>query len=354
MKIHQLTKTACDNSQQQRLLRRKSPQKFALRFLQLSLGFLFVNGDALAQSDSNNERWYQVELLVFSQTLNPADAGEIWPTDIALAYPPGTVLLTSGEEIQLQDSDNPETTTGNLLNNDANTLGSEAEINSNLSLSNDLTLNAEIKPQLPQAFTHLAEDQLSLTAQKNRLERNNQYRVLKHIAWRQPISEKTNAKSVVITGGDQFDDHFELEGTVSVSASRYLHLQTNLWLTQFYPNLGTDESTNLWPDLPEIPKPITDTINLANSNDFSLNTDSENLFDPLGNFNSGLSDNTSFASFGTGENVSLKPYLIDQIILLSQSRKMRSNELHYIDHPAIGVLAKVTPWEPEASNSSEF
>jgi hypothetical protein len=32
---------------------------------------------------------------------------------------------------------------------------------------------------------------------------------------------------------------------------------------------------------------------------------------------------------------------------LETSRRMRSGEIHYIDHPRFGVLVFVNPWEPE-------
>lgn len=35
---------------------------------------------------------------------------------------------------------------------------------------------------------------------------------------------------------------------------------------------------------------------------------------------------------------------------LSASRRMRSGELHYLDHPVFGMLVKVIPYEPETSN----
>lgn len=33
---------------------------------------------------------------------------------------------------------------------------------------------------------------------------------------------------------------------------------------------------------------------------------------------------------------------------LTERRRMRSGELHYLDHPALGVVAQVRPWEPPA------
>ena len=33
---------------------------------------------------------------------------------------------------------------------------------------------------------------------------------------------------------------------------------------------------------------------------------------------------------------------------IQQSRRMRSNELHYVDHPMLGLVVKVIPVETEA------
>ena len=32
---------------------------------------------------------------------------------------------------------------------------------------------------------------------------------------------------------------------------------------------------------------------------------------------------------------------------MKQSRRMRSNETHYMDHPRFGIVARVTPYESE-------
>ena len=39
----------------------------------------------------------------------------------------------------------------------------------------------------------------------------------------------------------------------------------------------------------------------------------------------------------------------DDYALLSESRRMRSNEMHYVDHPLMGVVINITPFEPDAT-----
>lgn len=40
---------------------------------------------------------------------------------------------------------------------------------------------------------------------------------------------------------------------------------------------------------------------------------------------------------------------LSNLFRLQQSRRMRSNELHYLDHPVFGILAQVTPVEDSAT-----
>ena len=47
---------------------------------------------------------------------------------------------------------------------------------------------------------------------------------------------------------------------------------------------------------------------------------------------------SSFFATAIEREQSLPPY-----IRLDQSRRLRSSELHYLDHPELGVLVKVTP-----------
>jgi len=37
--------------------------------------------------------------------------------------------------------------------------------------------------------------------------------------------------------------------------------------------------------------------------------------------------------------------VIDQVYPMLQTRQMISNELHYLDHPALGMLIEVRPYE---------
>ena len=47
----------------------------------------------------------------------------------------------------------------------------------------------------------------------------------------------------------------------------------------------------------------------------------------------------------TDQGSSSSKRVLSQVIPMKQSRRMRSKELHYIDHPMLGILVRVTPIE---------
>lgn len=251
---------------------------------------------AYAQNGSQAQPWYQVELIIFSQTLSDHDAQEYWPSDIVLAYPLGTTRLKASPSTQSAPA------------------------------------------MQPGAFYELNAEQHQLTAVKNSLRKSSKYRVLRHLAWQQPGLDENQIRPVIITGGEKFGEHYELEGTITLKLSRYLHLQTNLWLTQFYPNYGQQSGYTKWPNLPSIPgqtnsKSRTSQVKATGySSQWSNSKTQNNQADSFG-----LDDALPGSSEGNRP-----PYIVDNIIFNQQSRKMRAEEIHYIDHPAMGIIAKIT------------
>ena len=216
---------------------------------------------------SAEERWFQVEVLVFART--QASGGEHWRLDVRPEYPRDHVRYrTSGASLP-DNASNPD------------------------------------RQALRQgAWQALPDDRLSLTAMRQQMERSGEYRSLFHSSWRQPMRERDQTIPVHIQGGrelspdpalyrssfsdiegdvegdgDQgsqdmsvFDSapQYELQGTLQLSVSRFLHIDPNLWFTR-------------------------------------VDSDDQRYY-----------------------------------VNIDQSRRMRSDELHYIDHPLFGIIVKVT------------
>lgn len=159
-------------------------------------------------------------------------------------------------------------------------------------------------------FKPLADNLYHLKTEAKLLAESNKYRILKHIAWRQPgmpaemalpveIHENMVATPVTTTN---IATHAStttgtataaLDGQIKIHLSRYLHADVDLQYRVAMPQ------TTL----------ITDT------------DDAE----------------TTTAAGRPSADIS------EYIYRLKQSRRMRSGEVHYIDHPVLGVLVLASP-----------
>ena len=144
-------------------------------------------------------------------------------------------------------------------------------------------------------FIILPADQRILNNEARTLDNNSEYEVLVHQSWRQILKGNKAITWIDINAGNAWAGHQMLEGSLGFSKGRYLHIFSELHLNQF---------------------PI-----IKNSN--SQRTDQHPL--------------------AAGE--SLLPAVETRYSLI-QRRKMRSNELHYLDHPKLVLLVKVIPYTP--------
>lgn len=155
-------------------------------------------------------------------------------------------------------------------------------------------------------------DSSSLEAIRRSLTRSSRFDVIDHQSWIQPINAE--ATTVLIQAGQRYDDRYEIEGTLSVSRSRYLHVQTDLWYTIFEPRGGT-----------------------------------RNPY--VQGFESSLSDEL-LAEYQALVDVERQrgQYYAARSHVMMQSRRMRSDELHYIDHPLFGLVVRINRFSPDNDN----
>jgi len=127
-------------------------------------------------------------------------------------------------------------------------------------------------------------------------------------------------------------------GTVKVSLSRYLHFEINLDYAPF-----------------GFPQEIGNATRLVVSSDrqnYAISGSSIAKSSQLDDENSPLFYTTSNLDSVLGDDKNVQK----AVYRMQESRRMRSRELHYIDHPKIGALIKIVPVEhpqPITKSSSE-
>ncbi|WP_160153792.1 CsiV family protein [Microbulbifer sp. ALW1] len=218
------------------------------------------------------------------------------------------------------------------------------------------------------------------------LKRSAGYRVLFHKTWRQVLQQERNAPAVLISGGAPSDNHHELEGSVTLSVSRYLHLSTDLWLSEWLPQsaeMPTADNSGFGYQqaataaatqgirVPTRPRAaISVNSSLAGEEPLSLGG-TQSASESNGYGTASTTDNyangTDAAVFRSGNRFSDTPIgesvdpaehapsekLAARVAVLQEERRLRSGELHYIDHPKLGVLIEVRTVAQQQEPSSD-
>lgn len=320
-------------------------------------------------NDSDIPQWYQVEVVIFERANEQYthENSEEWPKNIIFGYPKDTVHLLSNDELLAKREQEKLVSDDNIDDQNSN-VSSYSNINSQ---TVDTNSNLDLDNTTEQPFVLLDKSERQLNIDTQRINRKNNLRVLFHEAWRQPMETQQPSTNVLILGGNEYDGHYELEGTLNLRVNRYLHVGTNLWFNRFAANYG--QESRHWPPLPDIPQDLPsenhNTTNPSADDSFSQNygissnqerrnTYSDNTNSTDINYAFKANNNQDATQWGiapdanpywqtAGALTKTKPsaYLVEEIILMQQNRRMRSEELHYIDHPRLGITIKITPYE---------
>ncbi|UTF60937.1 CsiV family protein [Gilvimarinus sp. DA14] len=307
------------------------------RALATAMAAITMTAPHWTQAQSNHEGWYQVEIIVYSRPLDTS--AETWPADITLDYPVNWQELRAPEAEMARreerarkrqtEAQNPQT---NYFGDDSAT-GQQATATA---IDAQQPLAVEPVDLARDAFFELPADQRGLNAVANRVAAQPGFDILFHEAWRQRVTAEASAPWVLISGGEAFGEHFELEGSININVSRYLHVFTDLWFTEFQINTG--QSRNQWPSLPLSPVKRLQQLEAQSAVDI----DYSNL----------MADAVQTRPEDTLMEFLEAPYLPARIVKLEQQRRMRSSELHHLDHPRLGMLVKITPYERPAESTA--
>lgn len=249
------------------------------------------------------ESLYKIELLVFAYVNTGEENSEIWRNPSRPKF----------EEFQIP-----------LITNDATeALKSPAD---------NTPIDSLLTKKNNYIFLNPDDDGVSdFTSIMRKMKINGHYRTLQHKIWQQKVLEESAQDFFYIEGGEKYlsfeDAEFletqqnnlavikpnennasesqaqkergqsELIGTLQIYRSRYLHIRTNLWFSEFAEN----------------------DAGLCFENGTDTDINEEQITQPL-----------------------VKSYTALTNFRLVQHRRMRSSELHYLDHPRFGLLIKFT------------
>ncbi len=179
-------------------------------------------------------------------------------------------------------------------------------------------------------FTRLGRNSLRMTRRQAALSNSPDYRVLFHEAWIQPVGSVEGRHTIRITGGSILDNGlYELDGYISIDKGRYLHFRNNLFINR---QLTPAQSQRLIRLREPAPAPPVE------------NTQPESFSTVFGNTPEALGDTpeTTVVNDFPANNI-VADFLTAQ---MEGGRRMRRDEVHYIDHPLMGILVYITAYNP--------
>ncbi|MBF0266016.1 MAG: hypothetical protein HQL46_12155 [Gammaproteobacteria bacterium] len=170
----------------------------------------------------------------------------------------------------------------------------------------------------------IADEQLELKNEAAHIRYARQYQMLAHFAWIQPGYDAETTLPIKLNLPLKYGD---IKGTIKVSLARYLHTEVDLTLVE-----------EVCRQVKKEPESMDVKVQVLLQPELEKNTDKNAAFNP------------DSEDKDKDKNKLIDDYITKcqmEIIPFNQSRKMRSKKLHYIDHPAFGLLVLINPYKLE-------
>jgi hypothetical protein len=199
-------------------------------------------------------------------------------------------------------------------------------------------------PEYEKPFIKLDREFRDLNDSARALDRRAKYNVVFHQAWRFAADKNAADPWVVIKAGKQFQDRYEIEGSLRFYKSRFLHFQSDLWLLNFAEQ--TEPATLV--ELPAFPSVPEQSLSDGQENlEITIDeTDLENFF--IGNPN-------AIAQVEEEQPSPLQQssYPLSSLWVFDQSKRLEEQQSYYLDHPKMGILVTIKSHEVEITNPLE-
>ncbi len=289
---------------------------FFLYPLILLTAILSTSSNAQTEPEAD-ERWFQAEIIVFEiREQNAIGLQEIWPDDPGLPNYDDIIELSPFVELNVTDE-------AKLTPEQAATL-------------------AEEKSSTEPPFQRLPEEALTMTEIAKALAHSANYVPLLHIAWRQPVTAKETAQTIYLHDDQIHNGHQEQPPLETAPA--FVDINNFMpppELVETPALLATQDELDKASKLNSINR-LDGTVKLHLGRYLHLEADLlyRSQIEPI-------ASNTFLMSLSEEKQP-------QTLFRMQQTRRMRSGELHYFDHPKFGLLVQITPYElPEPAPEPE-
>jgi len=180
--------------------------------------------------------------------------------------------------------------------------------------TNPVVISAQQFDKNGSNFILLDSSHLKLSAQRRKLSAHAGFKPVLHMAWRMPVNSRNSAKPIHLFAGKnlasglQSADKWAIDGNFKVYLDHYLFIDSQLIVSQ----------KTLQQKIKRQTAPVQDSNILESENGveiIDLNREADTL-----------------------EN---KQQIVIKEALFDQRRRLRSGEIHYLDHPLMGMIVQI-------------
>ncbi len=308
-------------------------KRFSTDLSLVALFVLIIQTTSFASIQSTRSEPHHIEIMIFSQGPTPNDEQETWDIDVKLSYDCNYKLLDhASDKGNSKTNESSKKNKKMLFDITDQTFQRQYAAEKKTSTSNDN--NYEIKMNSSSRSKHksllfLSGEFHDLTTIKKRLGSSKHYEVLFHESWNQVLTREEIATSVVIDSPSNSSGWPRIQGTISLFMNNFIHFKSNIWI-----NVGKEKDTN---SIRLKPPPI---LTIGTRLDYQR-TNCKNggmILEPpvLDYFISQKAQTNNEAS------ESMRNYDWSYAIPMQDTQKIKINQIHYLDHPFIGIILKVT------------
>ena len=368
--------------------------------IKLLIIILSISLPQLSFAEDDEPRWYQIELIVFTNNNLQEAASETWPDEPGRPSDKNYTELVSPIpqpiiEAPIETSDNAdgqsideqqviEAQAAKLAELTAATAAeSNNPENSNTFTNQESSSSDENKEEIVIPFGILNPEDNKLTLSAQKIERSDEYDLLLHVNWRQPVFTSKDKRAVflhdklndalkemlAVTNESIIDPNADPAAS-SVTDNSYLPQVTDTQTDPFkttetatnYPFGRTPDQIPVFEDSEENEPTGPDAqrffgaFRLSLSRFLHIDIDlayRTEINAPQQQFQDPMTD-VSFDNQPVNTDILIND--IDDVILqeskpilkefrLLESRRIKPDEIHYFDHPAFGVIVMVSRYE---------
>lgn len=232
-----------------------------------------------AFSASAAERWFEVEVLLFQRNISLDKLSEKLSDD--------QLLLNTDNSISMLKA------TGS---------------------TNPVVISAQQFDKNGNNFILLDSSHLQLSAQRKKLAAHAGFKPILHMAWQMPVKPNNSAKPIHLFGGEnlgsgsQSGDKWAIDGNFKIYLNHYLFIDSQFIVTQ----------KTVQKKIQGQPAAVQNSNILESENGVEI-IDLNREADTLSN----------------------SPQIMIKEALFDQRRRLRSGEIHYLDHPLMGIIVQI-------------